>query len=508
MNIAKLQSQLQSVPDSALIDYVQNPNGQVPSYLALAEIARRKNIRQQAAPKQPMPTQTVAEQEVASVEPGIAALPVREDMYQEDSFANGGIVAFADGGPAFGGNILNAYDEGMFVSGVSTEDAKKMYPYLTGPQLEAKRAELEKAIVSVPREERLSARLRQPYTPAPQPVAQQQAAPQAAPVYPYADPRMARPSAPPAPATPVAEATPTDKPTRTGIGSIGYTDLQYKPYSVDEAGFDELMPQERAMRDYAAEFKAELGEDPGRAKMRERIAAMEAKALKDEERAPWMALAEAGLGMAAGKSQFALQNIAEGGTKGLKSFADARDNLRKAEERRFDLESKVAQAERAEQLAAINYGADSKRAEDAGRRAVGLAKQSDKARAAEMNAKNQYDAVKDKYSFEQKDREINLMDQRIREQINKTEVQSQRYELQNQREYYKSMLDKLQESIEAEKKSLSPDPERIKDLQRRFDTTYNAMYSLARQVGVSGTSGATKTLDPAGLKAFDLKTKK
>lgn len=487
MNIAKLQSQLQSVPDSALIDYVQNPNGQVPSYLALAEIARRKNIRQQGAQKQPAPTQTVAEQEVAEAEPGIAALPVRDDMYNEDSFASGGIVAFADGGPAFGGNILNAYDEGMFVSGVSTEDAKKMYPYLTGPQLEAKRAELEQAILSVPRQERLSARLSQPYTPAPQPVAPQQAAVQAAPVYPYADPRMARPSAPAAPAAPVAAATPAAKPTPTGIGSLGYKELQPKRMGVDEAGFDALMPQERAMRDYAAEFKAELGEDPGRAKMKERIAAMEAKALKDEERAPWMALARAGLGMAAGKSQFALQNIAAGGAEGLKDFADARDNLRKAEERRFELESKVAQAERAEQLAAINYGAESKRTEDAGRRAVGLAKQSDKARAAEFNAKQEYDAVKDKLTFQQRDREIDLMDKRIDKQIASAESTSLRYELQNKRDSLKTILNEINDQLKTEQASLQPDPAKIAALQSKFNTAYNALYSLA----VQPTGGAT-----------------
>jgi hypothetical protein len=190
-----------------------------------------------------------------------------------------------------------------------------------------------------------------------------------------------------------------------------YGDLVFNPITVDEAGYDKFMPKEQSMRDYAAEFKSELGEDAGRIAMKDRLAKMQAMGEKESERAPWMALAEAGLGMAAGKSQFALQNIAEGGIKGIKSFAEARDSLRKAEERRFELESKVAQAERAEQLAAINYGADSKRADDASRRAVGLAKQADKARAAEFNAKGKLDAIKDKYQLEQKDREIDLTEQ-------------------------------------------------------------------------------------------------
>lgn len=97
-NIAKLQAQLQHVPDQALIGYVQNPDGQVPSYLALAELSRRKEIRANAAPQQQAPTQTVAEQEISQVEPGVAGLPIPDDMYQEKSMAAGGIVAFEGGG--------------------------------------------------------------------------------------------------------------------------------------------------------------------------------------------------------------------------------------------------------------------------------------------------------------------------------------------------------------------------------------------------------------------------
>ena len=195
-------------------------------------------------------------------------------------------------------------------------------------------------------------------------------------------------------------------PTRNARG-----DLVFNRISVDDAGYDALIPKEQSMRDYAAEFKSELGEDAGRIAMKDRLAKMQAMGEKESERAPWMALAEAGLGMAAGRSQFALQNIAEGGIRGIKSFAEARDNLRRAEERRFDLESRVAQAERAEQVAAINYGAESKRTDDQNRRAVGLAKQADKARAAEFNAKGEYDAVKDKLTFQLEEAKLKQLSQ-------------------------------------------------------------------------------------------------
>ena len=96
MNIMKLQSQLQRVPDSALVGYVQNPDGQVPSYLALAEISRRKEIRKSAAPQEQAPTESVAEQTVAEVSPGIAGIPLKDNsMFSEETMAGGGIVAFA-----------------------------------------------------------------------------------------------------------------------------------------------------------------------------------------------------------------------------------------------------------------------------------------------------------------------------------------------------------------------------------------------------------------------------
>jgi hypothetical protein len=92
----KLQSQLQRVPDSALVGYVQNPDGQVPSYLALSEISRREKIRKSAAPQEQAPTESVAEQTVAGVSDGIAGIPLQDPtMFSEQSMAAGGIVAFA-----------------------------------------------------------------------------------------------------------------------------------------------------------------------------------------------------------------------------------------------------------------------------------------------------------------------------------------------------------------------------------------------------------------------------
>lgn len=118
MNIVKLQEDLKNVPFKNLIFYVQNPNGQVPSYLALAEIKRRKDMESRAAAQQNAPSSlSVAEEMTAprqnigpqfdtrqsmlaaqqQTQPGVASLPTG-DMYQEKNFATGGIVAFDRGG--------------------------------------------------------------------------------------------------------------------------------------------------------------------------------------------------------------------------------------------------------------------------------------------------------------------------------------------------------------------------------------------------------------------------
>jgi hypothetical protein len=128
MNIVKLQNELKRVPDEVLIGYVQNPNGQVPSYLALTELQYRKEVRDKyqeqkapessvaedltqqggiasIAPQQAQAPMQVAQAEMPQAPQGMAQGGVAEldtgDMYQEQNFATGGIVAFAKGGSAF-----------------------------------------------------------------------------------------------------------------------------------------------------------------------------------------------------------------------------------------------------------------------------------------------------------------------------------------------------------------------------------------------------------------------
>ena len=128
MNIIKIQNQLKGVPDDTLIGYVQNPTGQVPTYLALSELQRRKEMRNSYQANKPE-EKSVAEDLVEEAQPqmaGVAGLPEAQpmmqamapqpempmeqmaqgglaeldtgDLYDENNYASGGIVAFAKGG--------------------------------------------------------------------------------------------------------------------------------------------------------------------------------------------------------------------------------------------------------------------------------------------------------------------------------------------------------------------------------------------------------------------------
>jgi hypothetical protein len=470
MNINKLVDALKNVPDQVLISYVKDGNPQVPSVMALAELNRRKEIRASAPTNAPAPTQTVADQITADTQ-GVAGLPVPEEMYGEQSMAAGGIVSFAGGGStsqdvAYGNALDQSFLGWMPRAGMATisdvvglpgqlawvrdpKTGKLMRRYeMEGWMPKVSGFEESEAARRLKGESRY-AELRgaeKAQSPASQ-AGIRSVVEQGMVDRPAYETVMNMPDVPAA-AAPVGKGGIRDVVRSTaGTGAAGagprsnvtpapavgaYEDVRFKPVTLDEAGYEAVMPAERSMRDYAAEFKAELGEDPGRAAMKERLAAMQAKGEKEAEQAPWMALAKAGLSMASGKSQFALQNIAAGGAEGLKDYAEARDNLRKAEERRFELESKVAQAERAEQLEAIRSGSESKRYDDQARRTIRLQKQSDKANIAAINAKGELDAVEKRYGLQQKDRELAVTQEHYRamaKAYNKTPAEIQMVDL-------------------------------------------------------------------------------
>jgi len=112
MNIIKLQNELKGVPDQALIGYVQNPTGQVPTYLALSELQRRKEMRnsyQAAKPETTVAESLVNEAQPQPMQQGIAAMAPQQPapepapmpqapMAPPQGMAHGGMVSFAEGG--------------------------------------------------------------------------------------------------------------------------------------------------------------------------------------------------------------------------------------------------------------------------------------------------------------------------------------------------------------------------------------------------------------------------
>jgi hypothetical protein len=76
MNILQQEDLIKGAPDDLLIQEAKAPTGQVPQYLVISEIQRRKDMRERFASQEEQPSQTVADQIVAGASPpqGIGAL--------------------------------------------------------------------------------------------------------------------------------------------------------------------------------------------------------------------------------------------------------------------------------------------------------------------------------------------------------------------------------------------------------------------------------------------------
>ena len=405
MNIIKLQDELRGVPDNALIGYVQNPTGNVPSYLALSELQRRKDMRAKYEAQQ-APQSSVADdlEQQAAPQPqaqGIASLPVPETMYQDQNFASGGIVAFDNGGEVatsrFGDYFSNlraknlaAGDIDKQLNALISEKARLKYDLLTPLTQEQKAAQAR----TMPQIDAMIADLQ----------ARKIGASSTAPTATVGGPRVDNTQLPPSftginapsqfnvspnavnqmsapPVAPVAKAAGPD------LGGL-YQPL--KDYSSEYAALYQD-PAGAAERDMAR-YNAMIGKDTLRPELEKKLAKMEERAAKTEEQAPWMALAKAGLGMAAGKSPYALQNIAEGATMGLKDYSDAKDKLETTRDKQFDLQARIAQSQRAEQVAAATYGLNSEQHIKAQNQANKLAELGYKTNREALNQKNKIDA--------------------------------------------------------------------------------------------------------------------
>ena len=166
MNIIQVQDRLKGVTDDALVQYINNPTGDVPTYLALGEVGRREDMRKEyEAAQAEQPQKTVAEEMVAqlSTPTGIGALtnnmgpkmPPEEVMSTSETisetgiaplptpnmpqnFERGGIVGYANGGEVLEGIDVNP--NSVFPFG---QEVSEVYGMLEEPQVADYRADLE-----------------------------------------------------------------------------------------------------------------------------------------------------------------------------------------------------------------------------------------------------------------------------------------------------------------------------------------------------------------------------
>jgi len=156
MNIIQQQDRLKSLPEEVLIEYIANPTGEVPTFLALGEIERRKVMRNKYAAQQaeqpPVSEQIVQESMAArmprpmdmvgglgrsnrqealrretappmapSGDAGITALPTPN---VGQNYAQGGVVGYAAGGELSIADIQRLREEGYDIPIGSTIDPR------------------------------------------------------------------------------------------------------------------------------------------------------------------------------------------------------------------------------------------------------------------------------------------------------------------------------------------------------------------------------------------------
>jgi hypothetical protein len=431
MNIVKLQNMLRGVGDDALINYVQNPTGEVPSYLALSELKRRKEVRdtyQAAKPEEKSVAEDLTQSpnqgglamlaknptpQGAPTSQGVADLPVDEGMYQEQNFVGGGIVAFADGGETAEEDYYDRFKAD--VGGISNRAGYKhkfinpdRYKYkpvkrFAGPdgsyvipsktpreywQAIQGNKDLRKPFwynqFETPYDEAIKyySGLKQSAT---DPESQRQLdnAVQELQMQKY---RFAR-----------SKEDPTEKMMRTGMTDVDTSGKKIRPpltikdlenkisgnntppnpvKQVIEGATgkkeDEIVmaPEVDVKEDMFAfdkrpenvadierkRYKEIYGDDPFIKRGQTRLEAMDKRAKTLEDQNLGMALMAAGFKGMQGTSPFALVNLGAGAEAGLKQYADTQKQLVDLDEKRFNVDAKIAEAQRAVENAAITQG--------------------------------------------------------------------------------------------------------------------------------------------------------
>jgi hypothetical protein len=121
--------------------------------------------------------------------------------------------------------------------------------------------------------------------------------------------------------------------------------------------------KELTLAERMKKYREAAGENKGIGALQNRLSEREARLAKEEDRAPWLALMQAGLATMAGTSPNAMANIARGLMSGSQAYTNSMNKLEDAKDKSFDIQAKLEDAQRAEELAAAKYGLESTQAD-------------------------------------------------------------------------------------------------------------------------------------------------
>jgi hypothetical protein len=383
INVNEITAKLAQLPDAALQQYASmHKNDPYMVSLAISESNRRKAMRQAAQPQGMAPQGSVVDREIS----GIASLPAEMGM------ADGGIVAFSNGGqpsgynrmmqeqyenkgsiyaPTFG--LTRAERERLAAEGLTRGQQREIERrkaeerariserglFLETPQVRRRYEAEEAGVPSAP-------------TPVPTPAVVIPAS-----LYTQGDMGMEAPLArEPAAALTAEGQAPADSAAsapdiaalRAALsvpsgGASSIEDLIAAQRKIGKALSPEQEARREALRgEYSAleksgleglreaqkEYESRLPKGQAYEEREKRLREAEEKEPEEKEQNLKMALVEAGLGMMAGTSPYAMVNIGQGAQQGLKSYKQGISELKKAAEKREDLLGVIEQARRAE----------------------------------------------------------------------------------------------------------------------------------------------------------------
>ena len=395
MNIIQQQELARNSSEQQLISLAEQPNPTImPPYLVTGELMRRKSIREKMAqaPKQTVSEEVLEEAVQSNMPQGIGALtedmatpmaaPQEEMMSESETisetgianlpapnigqnYAGGGIVGYAPGGTIVVdefGNAIQQYNppstkvrpmpstsvattpplsgpsEKLVEGKIISESGGKGVKGLKGPKDGMLKSLGKKALPFIKRH---------PYA---------LGAAGLAGIYSMFSGDDDEP--PVAPVAPLPASVFEEKETVDLTPGIDYESLKIS----DTAAFGDKA---------AASHRARMGTDPFAARQQEKLAALEAD-IGGSDDALNMALIRGGLGMAGGESQNFLSNLTTGVGAGVDAFVSEDDKQAKQQADLFALQTEIARAARAEEVAIATTGTNSEATAMAHNRKVDL----------------------------------------------------------------------------------------------------------------------------------------